>query len=136
MRSKTFHSPRAELLVAPPEVFLGRRVGEVLPPEAAAIAMAALREASVHGHASGQQIVLALPQSQKWFELPIARREAARGYAGRFMVLSRYITERKHSEQTLCDGEARYRELFDSNRNRCGCISWTRWLSWPSTTPR
>ena len=110
-----YHSLRTELLAAPPEVFLGRLVSEVLPPEAAATSMAALREAGVHGHASGQQIALALPQGQKWFELSVARREAAPGDAVRFMVLSRDITERKHSEQAQRDGEARYRELFDSN---------------------
>ena len=109
------HSPRSELLATPPESFLGRRVGEVLPPEAAATSMAALREAGVHGRASGQQIALALPQGQKWFELSVARREAAPGDAVRFMVLSRDITERKHGELALRDSEARYRKLFDSN---------------------
>ena len=109
------HSPPTDLLAMPPEALLGRRLSEVLPPEAAATSIAALREADVHGHASGQQIKLALPPGEKWFELSGARREAAPGDAVRFMVLSRDITERKHGELALRDSEARYRKLFDSN---------------------
>ncbi len=69
-----YHSPRQELLVAPPEQLLGRTVAEVLPAEAAATCMAALREADARGLSSGKQFALNLAQGTRWFELSVSRK--------------------------------------------------------------
>ena len=50
------HTHRADLLAAPPEVFLGKTIAEVLPPDAAAVCMAALREAAEKGWSGGGDI--------------------------------------------------------------------------------
>ncbi len=47
------HAPRPELLLVPPEAIVGRRQDELLPPEALAVAQAALQEALSQGQAHG-----------------------------------------------------------------------------------
>ncbi len=69
-----YHSPRQDLLAAPPDQLLGRTVAQVLPAEAAAICMTALREADATGLSSGKQFALNLPQGPRWFELSVSRK--------------------------------------------------------------
>jgi diguanylate cyclase (GGDEF)-like protein/PAS domain S-box-containing protein len=96
-----YHSPHTELLAAPPEVFLGKTVAEILPPGASEVVMAALQEAHETGWSSGRQFELPLPQGKLWFELSVSRKATAAGEEPRFIVLSRDITGRKHAEQVL-----------------------------------
>lgn len=100
-RYHDYHSPRADLLAAPPEKFLGRTVAEILPPDAAAVCMAALREAWETGHSSGRQLELRLPQGIRWFELSVSRKATEPGQEPRFITLSRDITQRKSDEAQL-----------------------------------
>ena len=101
-----YHSPRLDLLAAPPEVFLGRTIAEVMPPDVAELCQTALQEARETGHSAGRQFALPLPQGRHWFELSVARKQVASGEAERFVVLSRDITERKQIEQSLQDQQA------------------------------
>jgi PAS domain S-box-containing protein len=101
-----YHSPRLDLLAAPPEAFLGRTIAEVMPPDVAELCQAALQEARETGHSAGRQFALPLPQGRHWFELSVARKQVAAGEAERFVVLSRDITERKQIEQSLQDQQA------------------------------
>ena len=94
-----YRSARSELLAMPPELFLGRRITEVVPPEAAAACHAALTAARETGYAAGQQYPLELGGSTHWFELSVARKDGATGEAERFIALSRDITERKRTEE-------------------------------------
>lgn len=96
-----FHSPRNELLAAPPDQLLGRTVTEVLPAEAAAICLEALREAEANGSSLGRQFALPLPQGVRWFELSVARKAPQPGGVSHFIVLSRDITERKDAEARI-----------------------------------
>ena len=84
------------LLVAPPEMFLGRLMSEVVPPEAAANCLAALEAAHRTGYSSGQQYRLEIDGTMRWFELSVARKESAtRHESPRFIALARDITERQ-----------------------------------------
>lgn len=96
-----YHSSHPELLVAPAEVFIGKTVHEVLPPEAADVVMLALREAFENGSSFGRQIELTFPQGILWFELSIARKASLVEPEPHFIVLARDISERKRSEQQL-----------------------------------
>jgi PAS domain S-box-containing protein len=96
-----YHSPRNDLLYAPPEVFLGKTVREVLPPDAADIVIASMEEANEKGYSSGRQLSLDLPQGRVWFELSVSRMTEMAGQGSRFIVLSRDITERKKAEEVL-----------------------------------
>ena len=96
-----YRAPRADLLAAPPEVFLGKTIAEILPPAATVICMGALRDALAHGSSKGQQFQLQLAQGTAWFELSVSRKASAPGEKARFIVLSRDITERKLSEAQI-----------------------------------
>lgn len=100
-RYLSFHSPRTELLAAPPEVFLGRSMAEILPPEAADACMVAIAEADQNGRSNGRQFRLDLPQGAAWFELSIAKAPGAEGEDVRFVALSRDITDRKRAEEVM-----------------------------------
>ncbi len=102
-RYHDYHSPRLDLLAVPPERLLGRTVAEILPPEAADVCLAALREADQTGYSRGSQFALPLPQGLRWFEISVARKAVAPGEAPRFIVLSRDVTERKQIEAMLQD---------------------------------
>jgi PAS domain S-box-containing protein len=93
-----YRAPQQHLLAAPPGVFLGKTVAEVLPPKAAQVCMAALRTAHERGFSSGQQFELQLPKGSTWFELSVSRKAVAAGDRPCFIVLSRDITERKEAE--------------------------------------
>jgi diguanylate cyclase (GGDEF)-like protein/PAS domain S-box-containing protein len=94
-----YRSARSDLLAMPPEMFLGRLMSEVVPPEAAAGCHAALEAAHHTGYSAGHQYRLELGGTTHWFELSIARKDAAMpGDEARFIALSRDITERKQAE--------------------------------------
>ncbi|RZJ15369.1 MAG: EAL domain-containing protein [Acidovorax sp.] len=94
-----YRSARSDLLAVPPEMFLGRRLVDVVPPEAATGCHAALAAAHHTGYSAGHQYRLELGGDTHWFELSIARKESAvQGGAPRFIALSRDITERKQAE--------------------------------------
>ncbi|MFM8444755.1 MAG: PAS domain-containing protein [Methylococcus sp.] len=61
-----FRSSALELLYLPPEHFLGRKIAEVLPANAAAIIMAALEEAAAAGHHHGAVYALPMPRGERW----------------------------------------------------------------------
>ncbi len=96
-----FHSPNNALLIMPPEQFIGRTVVEVMPAQAAATCMAALREALERGNSFGKQIELPLPGGTRWFELSVSRKSSASGEQAHFIVLSRDISERKAAEHSI-----------------------------------
>ncbi|MCZ4312831.1 PAS domain S-box protein [Comamonadaceae bacterium G21597-S1] len=113
-RYHDYHSHRADLLVAPPELLMGRRIAEVMPPEAARTVQSGLHEAMERGHAGGLQILLELPVGPHWFELSIARKAAEPDESPRFIVLSRDITDRIRTQQALRSSEALMRQMADS----------------------
>ena len=108
------HTTRMDLLTAPPEVFIGKLVTDVLPSDASAVAMAALQEANETGYSSGKQYLLALPQGEMCFELSIARKPTLTNEEPRFMVLSRDITERKRAVAALEESEGQLRAIIES----------------------
>jgi diguanylate cyclase (GGDEF)-like protein/PAS domain S-box-containing protein len=107
-----YHSPRTELLIVPPEVFLGLKFMDVIPPEAANICMSALYEANEKGISKGKQYELELASGKCWFELSVSRKPCEQPY---FIVLARDITERKLIEEAVRERDARYRIMFQAN---------------------
>ena len=109
-RFHAFHSPRRDLLMLPPERFLGRRADELMPPDAVAVVMRALRQAGETGHSVGLQYELQLPQGSHWFELSVSRKPQGDGALPRFIVLARDISERKRAEAERQQLEQQLRE--------------------------
>jgi len=101
-RLYSYHSHRDDLLAAPPEVFLGKTIQEVLPIEAADVCMSALHEAALKGRSAGGVYSLQLSQGEFWFELSVAALPEKAELERRFIVVSRDVTQRKHAE--LVDG--------------------------------
>ena len=98
-----FHvrAARKDLLAAPEESLLGRTVGEVLPPDAAATSMAALRAAAANGSDYGRVIELDVNGVPHAFELSVAMKPGEPSAPRRFIVLSRDITARRRAETDL-----------------------------------
>ncbi len=95
------HSPRAELLAWPEPDLIGRKVADVLPPDAAATILAALEEANTQNWSTGKQFRLRLGAADHWFELSVSRKAGMPGETPRFVVLSRDITENKQAEEKI-----------------------------------
>lgn len=95
-----YNAPSAGDLYVPPESFLGKTVSEVLPPEAAAKIMEALKEASEKGKHRGMTYQLTLPYGEKYFELSIAKKPVSKTKSY-FICLARDITKRKIAEQQI-----------------------------------
>ncbi|MCG6966985.1 MAG: PAS domain-containing protein [Chromatiaceae bacterium] len=108
-----FHSPRRDLLLAPPEAFLGRTIAEILPPDAAAVCIAALNETIQTGHSAGRQFMLELPIGQRWFELSGSVKNDDAGQAAHFIFLSRDISDRRDAEAALRRSEGLLRTVID-----------------------
>lgn len=94
-----FQSPRTDLLLLPPEQFVGKSVAETMPAAAASVIHRALREADQSGHSVGAQYALDLPGGERWFELSISRKEAGATDVPTLIALARDITERQLLER-------------------------------------
>jgi len=92
---------RGDLLAAPTDQLLGRTIHDVMPADAAAAVMTALRQAEIDGTSTGIQLRLDVPAGERWFELSAARKQAVPGEGMRFIVLSRDITERRNAEAEI-----------------------------------
>ncbi len=112
-RYHDYHAHRFELLAAPPEQILGKKITEVLSPDAAAICFSALREAQREGWSIGKQIRLELPQGVHWFELSVAIKPGSNSDFPHFIVLSRDITNRKQLERQLHNISSYTRNLIE-----------------------
>ncbi|MFO7813521.1 MAG: PAS domain S-box protein [Pelovirga sp.] len=110
----SYHSPRSDLLPAPPEGFLDKRFADVLPQEAADVCQRAIDEAAQSGFSYGETYRLALPQGVRWFELSVAPLHVDSQSDPHFIMISRDITERKLAEIGLHDAEqkAQYQLSF------------------------
>ena len=113
-RCHGYRTPDEDLLAAPPEVFLGRTVREVLPPEEAEVCLEALREAAAKGRSTGKVFKVEAPQGTRWFELSVAPMASAAGRTQRFNVLSREVTARERMERALQEQESLLRAVVDN----------------------
>ncbi|MCB9136614.1 MAG: diguanylate cyclase [Anaerolineales bacterium] len=121
-RYYNYHTPRADLLAAPPEFFLGKTVAEVLPDEAAKVVYDALREAQEKGSSHGKQLELAVPSGKLWFELSVSRKVEILEQEPRFIVLSRDISDRKNLEQKERDQRMLAEALLDTAKALSGSL--------------
>jgi PAS domain S-box-containing protein len=96
-----YHSPRTELLAAPPEIFLGKLFFEFLPLDVSNVCMSAILEANENGFSIGKQYELQLSQGKFWFELSVSIKSGLPGQDPRFIMLARDITERRLIELQL-----------------------------------
>jgi len=96
-----YHSHRADLLAAAPEVFIGKAFADVLPADVVDICARAIQEAAEKGFSTGRTYALALPQGQRWFDISVSAMDGAGGPDQHFIFIARDITERKAAEEKL-----------------------------------
>ncbi len=95
------HSLDDELYYLHPSLFLGKKMADVLPAEAAKVIMTALDKAAERGISRGFVYSLPMRQGVCWYELSIAAMgKQARGKQD-FIMLVRDITDRKRAEDEL-----------------------------------
>lgn len=95
------HALQPDLLVRPADQIVGRRLEEVLPRAAVEICRGAIAEAETHGISLGRQILLPLPDGERWFELSAACKRPVAGQAATVIVLSRDVHGHKQAEASL-----------------------------------
>ncbi len=110
-----YHSRQDDLLLMPPALFIGKKIAELLPAEAANVCLAALKEANEKGFSSGGQYSLQLESGLHWFELSVAPMQQVNDdFHSHFILLSRDITETKNAEYVIQKSEERYRGLINN----------------------
>lgn len=107
-RIHNYHSPRTDLLAAPPEVFLGKKFSDVLPPDVTDVLTSAILEAHEKGCSIGKQYELQLAHGKFSFELAASRKPVNPGQESRFIFLVRDITQRKKQTDELKLFKQRY----------------------------
>ena len=109
-----YNASSPESLYVQPDMFIGRTVEEILPPEPARIIMDALREAVETGSHSGACYSMDLPGGVKWFELSIAAKGDRESPDARYVALARDITARREMEEKLRESEECLRRFVSS----------------------
>lgn len=110
-----FKAQHVEDLYLTTNEILGKKVIEILPPDAASIFIDALTEAAEKGWHSGAIYSLMIPQGKRWFDASISRMNDSQNGEEHFIVLVRDITERKLMEEEIKASELRFHLLFNSN---------------------
>lgn len=95
----SFHTNRPDLLLLPPQEFLGKNFHQFMPLVVAETIDAALYEALEKGLSNGKCYSLDVPNGTRTFELSVSRK-AGQGKP-RFILLARDITERRLAEAEL-----------------------------------
>ncbi|MFN0253869.1 MAG: PAS domain S-box protein [Kofleriaceae bacterium] len=104
-----FRAPDPQMLAVPPEMFLGRTLAEVLPPEAVANIDRAIAEAVTQRRSMGHRYSLEIGGSERWFELSIARKNVD-AERPRLIAIARDITDRILAEQQRRSLETQLRQ--------------------------
>lgn len=113
-RIHEFYAYSADKLYLPPESFLGKRVAEVLPAEAAGVMMAAIEEAATRGRHQGGIYSLPMPQGESWFELSIAAMAANGLPSEEYVVLAHDISAQKRIQAELRLSEQKFRTFVET----------------------
>ncbi|MCD0418665.1 transporter substrate-binding domain-containing protein [Rubrivivax sp. JA1024] len=104
------------LLYRDSDEIIGRRVGEVLPADAAAIVLESISVALRDGADYGRTMELDIGGQPHWFELSTTRKAT-----GHVLTLSRDITRRRAAEEALL--QAREREVIAERDRRLRALS-------------
>lgn len=93
-----YHSPINDVLLLPPEMFIGRQIGEVLPPPVVKPFRAALQQAAEADQLVQFEYQLDMPDGQHIFETRLTAVNEAE-----FLALVRDVTERAQARQELIE---------------------------------
>ena len=97
----SYRTTRQHLLSVPAQELVGKRIADVLPPEAAQVCADALAEANVTKFSFGKVIEIPIKGQRMWFELSVARKADSNPEDPEFVMVSRDVSARKLAEQQL-----------------------------------
>ncbi|MBG6111026.1 PAS domain S-box-containing protein [Flavobacterium sp. CG_9.10] len=109
-----YHSHGKDQLLSPSDRFIGKKISEILPADAANLAYLAIQEAAEKGFSTGRQYVLVKQKELRWYELSIAPMKETAEHDTHFICLSRDITNVKLVDDALQKSEERYRGLLQN----------------------
>ncbi len=95
------HTGRSNLLLLPPEAFLGKTMHEVLPGPTADVGLQAIAEARAKGVSHGMLYTLDLQDQTFFFELSAAPKPHGAHEKARYIFIARDVTPRILVEQRL-----------------------------------
>jgi PAS domain S-box-containing protein len=102
-----YHAQQPEALYVPPEVFLGKNMREIMPPQLAA-EFAQGFERAENGNTIVVEYELPIKGSDRWFEARIVRS------GENFLTVVRDVTARKTTEEALRKNEAQLAGIIGS----------------------
>lgn len=109
-----YHSHLKDSFMESTDRFIGKKISEILPPDAANLAFSAIHEAAENGFSTGRQYTLEKKNELRWYELSIAPMKETVDNEIHFICLSRDITKVKLVDASLAKSEERYRGLLDN----------------------
>ncbi|MEZ4383950.1 MAG: PAS domain-containing protein [Nannocystaceae bacterium] len=83
-------------LYRPPSDFIGKTLGEVLPPPVVALAREAMRAVAGDGETHTIEYSLPMPGGERWYQARVSAREGPDGAIAGFVLVARDVTERHH----------------------------------------
>ncbi len=111
-----YKATREEMLLIPPETFLGQHVSDVLPENISKPTMDSIQAAILTGAIQTFEYELTFADA-KYFECRLAPCGS-----NKFLVIVRDITEHRRFERQLRESEARYRRIFETSNEGILCI--------------
>lgn len=95
------HTSSPQDLLLPPDEFLGKPIGDVLPPEVISVVMLAFSHAQMAGVSSGHEYTLDINGQTRHYELSVAVKRGESGAIDGHVCTVRDITQRKQAETQL-----------------------------------
>ena len=96
-----YHARNPEDLFVPPEIFMGKNMRDIMPPELDALFRERFEEALTTGEPAVLEYSLPMGESEKHFEVRIVQRDD-----GNFASIVRDITEQRAADEALAETRA------------------------------
>ncbi|MCP4540799.1 MAG: PAS domain S-box protein [Chloroflexi bacterium] len=104
----SYSGPEEDFSV-PPDVFMGKKVSDIAPPDRAAEVMRWIKKVLESGESQVFEYSSPIGDEIRWYEARMVKNSR-----DNVLVIVRIITERRQVEEALRESEERYRSLFDS----------------------
>ena len=109
-----YHAVASDKLYAPPEVFIGRKMSEVLPAENARISMQSIQNALETGELQTFEYSLEIEGTANFYEA----RVVANAEEDEAVLIVRDVTDKRKADEALRLSEERYRRLSEELEER------------------
>lgn len=96
-----YHSPSSELLVLFPKAFIGRRITDLIPNNAAVIISSAIKECNKKQESIGYELELELNGKKNCFEFSVNKIDNVSNNENHFILLFKNVTEKRQKENQL-----------------------------------